>query len=569
MMYYSTHTRNTQAVADDQSPADYLRVAFQLSPRAMVLIDQQDYTIIDANPAAVKLLSPDDDGLEGRSFLHCIPGEEAWKAFADVLWDGYGGGSGGPAAEITVHQPDGAIRTLALRCNACLAERGPKAEDQNAILLQIEDVSARCQAEQELTGAAGAVGAAGHVHLVECIGDGFFVLDRQGKIIFANSAGERILRASREQFLGRRLSQVLPEIDERLIEKILKKGALADTHSHSERVPLCLEGEQRQLEISLHPHHDGMGVLFRDISERVSQEQRIAMLNVTMTASQELLRRKNEELNISLEQVNLMNNQLAEADRLKSEFLVNTSHELRTPLNSVIGFLQLISEGLCDSREEELDYVRNAMASSQQLLALINDVLDIAKIEAGKMLLLIDNVSIEELFQEVYSQTHVQAHQKGLLLRMGIRDEACAWVRVDFHKAKQILVKLISNSTKFTESGTIEVWAEPDPQRPDLMRLSVCDTGIGIPLDRQQVIFDKFMQIDGTSTRKYQGSGLGLAITKNMVEMMGGTVAVHSEGEGCGTTMYFTLPLGKPQQVRGEATPFELDELDEVWSRRF
>jgi signal transduction histidine kinase/DNA-binding response OmpR family regulator len=262
-----------------------------------------------------------------------------------------------------------------------------------------------------------------------------------------------------------------------------------------------------------------------------------------------------EQSNRRLEELNA---QLEEASRLKSEFLANTSHELRTPLNGMIGFLQLVLDGLCDSPEEEREFQKQALQCSRHLLGLINDVLDIAKIEAGKLNLEIVRVNIGELFDEVYTLTHVQAAQKGVKLRFERPTASAPGVRGDFGKVKQVLINLVGNSLKFTPSGSITVRAVPNPGSGHYM-FEVQDTGIGIPADRQQLIFEKFIQADGSTTRKYGGTGLGLAITRSLVELMGGIIGVHSDGEGHGTRMYFSLPVWG-----GEAAPEDETPSDQI-----
>ena len=174
-----------------------------------------------------------------------------------------------------------------------------------------------------------------------------------------------------------------------------------------------------------------------------------------------------------------MNAQLEEASRLKSEFLANTSHELRTPLNGMIGFLQLVLDGMCDNRDEERDFLKQALQCSRHLLGLINDVLDIAKIEAGKLTLDIERVDVHRLFDEVYTVTHVQAAQKGIKLLFEPPEDKTVQVRGDFGKIKQVLINLVGNSLKFTPKGTITVRASGHPDLGHFM-FEVVDTGIGI-----------------------------------------------------------------------------------------
>ncbi len=297
------------------------------------------------------------------------------------------------------------------------------------------------------------------------------------------------------------------------------------------------DGSILPVEFSLGSSGAGEDLLYtaivRDISERVEAERRIQEFADGLEASN----RRLEELNAQLE----------EASRLKSEVHANTSHELRTPLNGMIGFLQLVLDGMCDTPEEERDFLRQALECSRHLLGLINDVLDIAKIEAGKLALEITPVDPTTLFEEVYTLTHVQAAQRGIRLALEPPADRELRVRGDFGKIKQVLINLVGNSLKFTPRGTITVRAVPHPELGHCM-FEVADTGIGIPEDRQKVIFEKFTQADGSTTRKYGGTGLGLAITRSLVELMGGIIGVHSEGEGRGTRMYFSLPVWNAEE---------------------
>ncbi len=273
--------------------------------------------------------------------------------------------------------------------------------------------------------------------------------------------------------------------------------------------------------------------IVRDVRDRVEAERRIRAFAEGL-----------EQSNRRLEEMNL---QLEEASRLKSEFLANTSHELRTPLNGMIGFLQLVLDGMCDSRDEEQEFLRQALQCSRHLLGLINDVLDIAKIEAGKLSLDIGRIEVQQVFEDVYTVTRVQAAQKGLALHFEDHTEGRAHGRGDAGKVKQVLINLIGNSLKFTSKGHVRVRAKAHPDLGHVM-FEVEDTGIGIALARQRVVFEKFVQADGSTTRRFGGTGLGLAISKSLVELMGGIIGIHSEGEGRGTRVYFSLPLW-----RGEA----------------
>jgi len=237
-----------------------------------------------------------------------------------------------------------------------------------------------------------------------------------------------------------------------------------------------------------------------------------------------------------------LNRKLEEASKIKSEFLANTSHELRTPLNSIIGFLGLILDGYCINKEEEREFVRNAQYSAKQLLVIINDVLDLAKIEAGKMKLELEGVDLKMILDEVYLLTRVQAQQKKLDFSLIYDNDPPPKVYVDSGKLKQVMINLVGNAIKFTDNGEVIIRAKIQEGKGNVL-IQVEDTGIGIPPGMQDKLYEKFRQVDGSSTRKYGGTGLGLTITKNLVEMMGGKIKLESPGERKGTKVSFTMPL--------------------------
>ena len=254
------------------------------------------------------------------------------------------------------------------------------------------------------------------------------------------------------------------------------------------------------------------------------------------------LSQANEDLDIANQDLAWQQQQAESANRMKSEFLANTSHELRTPLNSILGFIRLILDGLCDSPEEERQFMENAYHSAKHLLTLINDVLDIAKIEAGQMIVEPIHVDLDLLFEEVRVLLHVQSEQKHLALEVILPPKEHNQVYADPDKLKQVLINLVGNAIKFTDTGSVTVRAQPT-STPSLMMVIVTDTGIGVPRDRQNQVTEAFVQADGATTRKYGGTGLGLSISKRLMEMMGGSLELSSEGIGQGTTVTLTIPV--------------------------
>lgn len=244
--------------------------------------------------------------------------------------------------------------------------------------------------------------------------------------------------------------------------------------------------------------------------------------------------------------------QAEEVSRLKSEFLANTSHELRTPLNGMIGFLKLVLDDMADSPEEEHEFVGEAHRSALLLLDIINDILDIAKIEAGRMDLDLEPVSLSELFADVERKTRTQAERKELEYELRLpstRDDILVYG--DYQRLLQILLNLVGNALKFTHEGGITVSAQvkrskmtvQDQEMPGYVQVSVADTGIGVSLEKQSRLFKAFSQVDSSRTRQYGGTGLGLVISQRLIEAMGGKVNFYSMGEGLGSTVTFTTPL--------------------------
>ncbi|MTJ10349.1 MULTISPECIES: ATP-binding protein [unclassified Anabaena] len=234
-----------------------------------------------------------------------------------------------------------------------------------------------------------------------------------------------------------------------------------------------------------------------------------------------------------------------DASRLKSEFLANVSHEIRTPLNGMIGFLKLILEGMTDDPEEQHEFITEAHELSLHLLNILNDILDIAKIEAGKMELDCSPVNLKELFDDVESFTRTQAETKNLSFQMqmpAISDDII--VQGNYKRLLQVMLNLVGNAIKFTHEGGITISADLMLKKhPGIVKVRVADTGIGVSLDKQDKLFQLFSQIDGSRTRHYGGTGLGLTISQKLIEAMGGEVHFYSLGEGLGSTVTFTVPL--------------------------
>nr|WP_242541372.1 ATP-binding protein [Phormidium pseudopriestleyi] len=244
--------------------------------------------------------------------------------------------------------------------------------------------------------------------------------------------------------------------------------------------------------------------------------------------------------------------QAEEISQLKSQFLANTSHELRTPLNGIIGFLKLIVDDMAEDEEEKQEFIKEAYRSAVHLLNLINDVLDIAKIEAGKMELDLVPVKLDELLTGIENHARAHGQEKNLSFQVyKPRTEDEIILYGNYQRLLQVLLNLVGNAIKFTHEGGITITAElmeyqgffQNQEFPGMVSIAVADTGIGVSLDQQDKLFQSFSQVDGERTRRYGGTGLGLAISQRLIEAMGGEVNFYSMGEGLGSTVTFTVLL--------------------------
>jgi signal transduction histidine kinase len=234
--------------------------------------------------------------------------------------------------------------------------------------------------------------------------------------------------------------------------------------------------------------------------------------------------------------------QLRELDRLKSAFLANMSHELRTPLNSILGFSDVILDGLdgplTDTMENDLKLISR---NGQHLLSLINDVLDMAKITAGKMNLNVERFDLHEVLADVVNITSPLARDKALTLQLDA--PATLEIEADRTRLRQVMINLVGNAIKFTEIGNVTL---ATVRQNDRVQIHVRDTGIGVPPDQAQLIFEEFSQVDTSTTRKTGGTGLGLPISRKLIELHGGQIWVESTGvRGEGSTFIVELPTGK------------------------
>ncbi|MBW4491956.1 MAG: two-component sensor histidine kinase [Oscillatoria princeps RMCB-10] len=288
--------------------------------------------------------------------------------------------------------------------------------------------------------------------------------------------------------------------------------------------------------------------------DRVPHNFRIRELNQLAEALDSMV----ERLTAWAEELETAWKEAKVASELKNQFLANTSHELRTPLNAIIGCIRLVRDDCCDDEEEEMEFLQRADDAAIHLLDIINDVLDIAKIEAGTLSVVLEPVDLQKVIEEVIDLQAAEIQNKGLQLILPERKAPIA-VEADPAKLKQVLLNVVGNALKFTDTGSILIATRIEPVENGHANgstaapassaqerhaiVSIRDTGIGIDPSQQHRLFQPFVMVDGKTTRKYGGTGLGLAISRNLIELMKGSITLHSAGAGLGTTVEICLPV--------------------------
>ena len=278
--------------------------------------------------------------------------------------------------------------------------------------------------------------------------------------------------------------------------------------------------------------------LIKNIRQRQRTELKLASYQGELEYT---IAKRTKELSVS-------NKRLKQANKLKSQFLANMSHEIRTPLNAIIGFTDMLLA--TNVTEEQKDYLSSVSYAGKSLLSIINDILDLSKIEAGKLDVKKSEFILQECLKSLCSVNHGRTQEKNLNLSVDFPEKLDRSLISDQLRLEQILTNLIGNAIKFTSEGEIKITAEivEKTDKSTVIEFAVADTGIGIAKEKQQLIFDAFTQADGSITRNFGGTGLGLTISNQLIKILGGTMLYVSSEEGKGSKFYFSLPFeyGKP-----------------------
>ncbi|ADH84807.1 ATP-binding protein [Desulfurivibrio alkaliphilus] len=377
-------------------------------------------------------------------------------------------------------------------------------------------------AEERLRDSEGRLSA-----ILQSIGAGVIATDQQGRVAFLNPVAERLTGWDLVDALNRPVMEVLNLVDEASgrpltapLQRVQEDGEIIDCSG--ELVLRSRQGKNYPVSCTVAPIASFSGIIgcvfvFRDtIREREIQRN-------LLSAKEEAER----------------------ASQAKSEFLASMSHEIRTPLTTILGMADLLDKTPLGA--EQRQYVWASRAAGENLLDLINGILDLSKIEAGKLEIEVMEFDLDHLLRQTCEIMALRAHQKGLEFTCRLSWQGSCLVLGDATRIRQILVNLIGNAIKFTERGKVTVeavrWPAEESAENTWFGFVVSDTGIGIPPDKQEMVFEDFAQVDSSTSRRYGGTGLGLAISRKLVQMMGGTIRLASrEGEGSRFTVEIPLP---------------------------
>lgn len=452
-------------------------------------------------------------------------------------------------------------------------------DGRNVLQAIVRDITERKQAEDALRNSESKFRT-----LYEATSDAVMLLDEKGFFDCNDATLDVFGCDDREQFLSKHPSELSPPVqpdgkdsctaaDEK-IATAMKEGTnrFEWVHCRVDGIDFPAEVLLNRMELD---NRTVLQAVVRDISIRKQAEEQLMFAKEAAETAGMELAQTNTQLEQAVEQTKLMAEKADAATRAKSEFLANMSHEIRTPMNGIIGMTGLLLDTNLDSDQKM--YAETVRTCGDSLLNLINDILDFSKIEAGKLELEILDFDLRVAMEEITDILSGKAEQKGIEFSCFVDPDVPSMLRGDPGRLRQVLVNLANNAIKFTETGEVAVSATLDKETDThaTVRFAVRDTGIGIPADRMDRLFQSFSQVDSSTTRKYGGTGLGLTISKQIVELMDGKIHVESEKDK-GSIFRFTVALDKqpagrhqPRLVPGEIKNLRVLVVDDNSTNRY
>jgi len=524
-------TERKQMEEELRSSEERLKILFEFAPDGYYLNDLKG-NFIDGNKVTEEITGYKREELIGKNFLKLklLPSGQILKAAALLAMNALGQATG--PDEFTFMRKDGSQVPLEISTFPV------KVEGETLVLGIARDITKRKQAEQMLRM---------YHDMVESAQDIIFFQDLESRYIAVNDKTLEVFGLPRREVIGKNDYEIMTNQEE--AEKNIKEDQLVFRTGKAAEFTKQMtgaDGKEYWLDVIKTPHFDdkgnitGLVGIARDITKRLRMEEELRERNEQLDAQNEELQSQGEELMAQQQELIEKSQEVEVASQAKSEFLSHMSHELRTPLNIILGFSELmLDETPGKTNKEQRRCLKDIANSGNQLLELINDVLDLAKIESGKMELQLTNIILDDVLQSLARTMTPILTPKKQHLDIEVEEELLP-IRADKGKLKQVLFNLTSNATKFTPNGgKIKIQAA---RMGDWCQVSVLDNGIGITKEEQKKIFEAFHQAESPLNKGKGGTGLGLTVTQQIVEKHGGQIWVDSE-PGKGSRFSFTLPL--------------------------